>query len=182
MMSDGMTEAAREEFKVGDRVKYVGKRYISIQGNQGTILGRDEENEDFFIVDLGDYHGLTWSIKKNELEKLGDDWNEERQDIVGQNGNDGSHYGVSIDEATPQDWDSTNPFIKAAKALDKQIGGDHYSKLKIQPVEYIHANNIPFIEGCIIKYATRWREKGKFKDLEKIKHFCDLLMELEENK
>jgi Protein of unknwon function (DUF3310) len=64
-------------------------------------------------------------------------------------------------------------------ALDTQIGGDHYRNLKIQPVEYIHANNLPFIEGCIVKYATRWREKGGVKDLEKIKHFVDLLIELE---
>lgn len=65
-------------------------------------------------------------------------------------------------------------------AFDVQVGGDHYNKLKIQPAFYIHANNIPFIEGCIIKYATRWRDKGGFKDLEKIKHFVDLLIELEE--
>ena len=64
-------------------------------------------------------------------------------------------------------------------ALDTQVGGDHYRTLKIQPVEYIHANNLPFIEGCIIKYATRWRGKGGIKDLEKIKHFVDLLIELE---
>jgi hypothetical protein len=64
-------------------------------------------------------------------------------------------------------------------ALTKQIGGDHYRKLKIQPVEYIHANNLPFIEGCIVKYATRWRDKGGMADLQKIKHFVDLLIELE---
>lgn len=64
-------------------------------------------------------------------------------------------------------------------ALDVQVDGDHYKKLKIQPVEYIHANNIPFIEGCIIKYATRWKAKGGVKDLEKIKHFADLLIEME---
>jgi hypothetical protein len=64
-------------------------------------------------------------------------------------------------------------------ALDTQVQGDHYRKMKIQPVEFIHANNIPFIEGCIIKYASRWRDKGGVKDLEKIKHFVDLLIELE---
>ena len=67
-------------------------------------------------------------------------------------------------------------------AFDTQVGGDHYRTLKIQPVEYIDANNIPFIEGCIIKYATRWREKGGIKDLEKIKHFVDLRIELERRK
>jgi len=64
-------------------------------------------------------------------------------------------------------------------ALNVQVAGDHYKKLKIQPVEYIHANSIPFIEGCIIKYATRWKDKGGIKDLEKIKHFTDILIELE---
>jgi hypothetical protein len=64
-------------------------------------------------------------------------------------------------------------------ARDKQIGGDHYRNLAIQPVEYNHANKIPFIEGSIIKYATRWREKGGIDDLRKIKHFADLLIELE---
>lgn len=65
-------------------------------------------------------------------------------------------------------------------ALSNQIGGDHYKSLSIQPVAYIHANKIPFIEGSIIKYVTRWRNKGGLKDLEKAKHFIDLLIELEQ--
>jgi hypothetical protein len=64
-------------------------------------------------------------------------------------------------------------------ALNTQVGGDHYKTLKIQPVEYIHANGLPFVEGCIVKYATRWRDKGGIKDLEKIIHFAQLLIELE---
>jgi hypothetical protein len=64
-------------------------------------------------------------------------------------------------------------------ALDVQVGGDHYKKLKIQPIAFIHANNIPFIEGNIIKYITRWREKNGVKDLEKVKHYVELLIELE---
>lgn len=64
-------------------------------------------------------------------------------------------------------------------ALNHQVGGKHYKSFAIQPIEYIHANNIPFIEGCIIKYASRWRTKGGIEDLQKIKHFCDLLVELE---
>ena len=64
-------------------------------------------------------------------------------------------------------------------ALDQQIGGDHYKELAIQPVEYIHANSIPFIEGCIIKYATRWRDKGGLQDLQKIIHFTHMLIDLE---
>jgi hypothetical protein len=64
-------------------------------------------------------------------------------------------------------------------ALKNQVGGNHYSKLAIQPVEYIHRNGIPFIEGSVIKYVTRWRDKGGVKDLEKAKHFIELLLEFE---
>jgi len=65
-------------------------------------------------------------------------------------------------------------------ALNTQVSGDHYKSLTIQPIEYIHANNIPFAEGSVIKYVTRWRDKGGLADLEKAKHFLELLIELEE--
>lgn len=65
-------------------------------------------------------------------------------------------------------------------ALTIQEGGDHYKKQKIQPVVYCHANGIPFIEGNVIKYVTRWRDKGGIADLRKARHFIDMLIELEE--
>lgn len=64
-------------------------------------------------------------------------------------------------------------------ALDIQHGGNHYKGFAIQPVEFIHANGVPFIEGNCIKYLMRWREKGGVKDLDKVKHYVDLLIELE---
>jgi len=64
-------------------------------------------------------------------------------------------------------------------ALHNQVGGGHYKGLAIQPVEYIHANELGYIEGCVVKYISRWRAKGGIQDLEKIKHFCDLLIQLE---
>lgn len=66
---------------------------------------------------------------------------------------------------------------KSKYALNTQVDGDHYKKYKIQPIEYIEANNLPFIEGAIVKYITRWQDKGGKKDLEKIKHFCDILID-----
>lgn len=65
-------------------------------------------------------------------------------------------------------------------ALDVQEGGTHYKTLAIQPIEYIHANGIPFAEGSVIKYVTRWRSKNGIADLKKARHFLDLLIELEE--
>jgi hypothetical protein len=60
-----------------------------------------------------------------------------------------------------------------------QVGGDHYKSLKIQPVEYIHANGIGYFEGNVIKYVSRWRSKNGIKDLEKARHYIDLLIQLE---
>lgn len=63
------------------------------------------------------------------------------------------------------------------ECLKTQVGGDHYKKLKIQPIEYILANDLGYVEGNIIKYITRWKDKGGVQDLEKIKHYCDFLIE-----
>lgn len=63
-------------------------------------------------------------------------------------------------------------------ANDKQIAGDHYKKKPIQTWDYIAMNDIPFLEGNIIKYVSRWRDKGGMADLEKAKHYLEKLMEL----
>ena len=65
------------------------------------------------------------------------------------------------------------------RALDVQVAGNHYKDLAIQPVEYIHANGIGYFEGNVIKYVSRWRNKNGIKDLEKAKHYIELLIELE---
>ena len=67
------------------------------------------------------------------------------------------------------------------KALDIQVGGGHYKTLAIQPVEYIHKNNIPYLEGNVVKYVTRWRGKNGVEDLKKARHYIDLLIEMEES-
>jgi len=67
-------------------------------------------------------------------------------------------------------------------ALEKQVAGNHYKNMKIQPIEFIHANNIPFIEGCVIKYVCRHRSKGGKSDIEKAIHFLELLLEFEYQK
>jgi hypothetical protein len=64
-------------------------------------------------------------------------------------------------------------------ALEKQVNGNHYTRLAIQPIEYIHANEIPYCEGNVIKYVSRWRCKGGVADLQKARHYIDLLIEME---
>ena len=65
---------------------------------------------------------------------------------------------------------------KLKDPLNVQYGGSHYKNKAIQPIEYIFANKLGFAEGNIVKYITRWRDKGGVQDLEKIKHYCDLLI------
>jgi hypothetical protein len=59
---------------------------------------------------------------------------------------------------------------------DKQVGGSHY-KLPIQPVEYIIKNNLGFLEGNVLKYITRHKNKNGVQDIEKAIHYLELLKE-----
>jgi hypothetical protein len=63
-----------------------------------------------------------------------------------------------------------------------QVGGDHYTRMAIQPLEYALANNLPFAEGCIIKYLSRWRFKNGLEDLRKGYHMYGVLIASEEAK
>lgn len=63
------------------------------------------------------------------------------------------------------------------KALKEQVGGTHYKSMPIQPIEFIMANDLPFIEGNIIKYVCRWKQKGGKEDLEKVIHYATILLE-----
>jgi hypothetical protein len=62
--------------------------------------------------------------------------------------------------------------------LDTQVGGDHYKTLKIQPVEFINANNIPFLEGNAIKYIVRHASKNGVQDIDKAIHYLELIKKL----
>jgi len=64
-------------------------------------------------------------------------------------------------------------------SLNNQISGNHYKNFAIQPVEFIHKNQIPYIEGNVIKYVVRWKEKGGIADLEKAKHYIEMLIEMD---
>lgn len=62
-------------------------------------------------------------------------------------------------------------------AFDDQVGGTHYKGFKIQPTEYIVANDIPFCEGNVIKYVSRWRLKNGVEDLKKAEQYIKILIE-----
>jgi hypothetical protein len=64
-----------------------------------------------------------------------------------------------------------------SKVWDKQIGGEHYQKFKIQPSKFVIENELLYPEGCAIKYIIRHRMKGKRQDLEKAIHFIEMIIE-----
>lgn len=74
---------------------------------------------------------------------------------------------------------STPEEDEAFSALDRQVAGNHYKDLPIQPAEYIYANAMGYFEGNVVKYVSRWRKKNGIADLEKAMHYIELLIELE---
>jgi hypothetical protein len=67
-------------------------------------------------------------------------------------------------------------------ANDSQVGGTHYKNNAVQPWDYIIANDLPYLEGNIVKYITRWRKKGGIDDLRKVLHYTQKLIEVETHK
>lgn len=65
-------------------------------------------------------------------------------------------------------------------ANDNQIGGQHYYKKTIQPWDFIAANELGYFEGNVVKYVSRWRDKGGVQDLHKAAHYLQKLIELQE--
>ena len=66
--------------------------------------------------------------------------------------------------------------------LHRQEGGGHYKWFAIQPIEFIHVNNIPYIEANVIKYVCRHKHKNGVEDLKKAIHYLEMLIEMEYGK
>ena len=80
-------------------------------------------------------------------------------------------YEAGLNAVSPEEWD-------AVRAVDRQVGGDHYKDFEIEPIEFILANGIGYCEGNIIKYICRHAAKGGIQDIDKVIHYCQLLKEL----
>lgn len=65
-------------------------------------------------------------------------------------------------QVPPPDHDAANP--------------SHYADKAIEPIEYIMRNKLGFCEGNVVKYVTRWRDKGGKDDLVKARQYLDFLL------
>ena len=158
---------------------------VKVESKAVVILNYDEAL-DWCVRNIDDWEASWLAAEKTMgwewIEGLGSKW------LVPSSGRklciteaewlDGMNMGVTAEEeAALVDFGELTEEISSA--LDVQIDGDHYKKLAIQPIEYCMKNNLNFIQSSIVKYATRYKDKGGRVDLEKIKHLVDLLIEFE---
>jgi len=61
------------------------------------------------------------------------------------------------------------------KSLKKQVGGNHYKSLKIQPIEFAIDNNLSAVQLLAIRYLSRFRTKNKGEDLQKAMHILEII-------
>jgi hypothetical protein len=115
--------------------------------------------------------GEEWEVKSliPEGEVFAGEWN----CVELSSGDDGIFSTAQIEGYQP---------AAPKKALDIQIGGNHYKDMPIQPMEYSMKNGLDACQHTIVKYVTRFREKGGIEDLEKAKHCIDLLIGFEREK
>jgi len=67
-------------------------------------------------------------------------------------------------------------------SLDKQEGGNHYKSMAIQPIEYIMANGLGYLQGNVIKYVSRHKHKNGAEDIAKAIHYLELILDYEYRK
>jgi len=83
---------------------------------------------------------------------------------------DQNQLARSLDDATEEEWNH-------AAAMSRQVGGNHYKGMDIQPIEYIMANGMSYCAANIVKYASRAEMKNGVEDIKKIIHYAELWLE-----
>jgi hypothetical protein len=149
---------ANSRFTDGDRVISVRNTSDVPEGFIGTL----QHAQGMFDYEVTDDKGNMELFNDDELELLS-----VSSKVRIPNGPD-------RDDITPQEIQG-----EPQSALDKQVSGNHYKDCKIQPIEYIHANGLSYLEGNVIKYTTRHSKKNGKADIEKAIHYLELILEME---
>lgn len=87
----------------------------------------------------------------------------------------GAHYQAGYVACKEREREVSTT-LQNPKPTDRQEGGGHYKKLAIQPIEYIQKNELGYLEGNVIKYVTRHKDKGKAEDIRKAIHYLELIL------
>lgn len=193
----------KDEIKIGDIVKFVrsteytsyDEETINLYGFLALVFNINEEGgkkwygciyskdshcvaaEESYITKLTEWQisslNLTEYFSQKDLDKFRGE--REEDNVFYTVLKDYINGGVAITKL------DTKKYMQKQVALSYQVGGSHYKNKAIQPVEYIVANKLNFLEGCIVKRITRHREKLGALDIAKIRQECDLILQLEYN-
>lgn len=171
-----MNALKANKFKVGDVVEIVslqgtdgvgcrGDCYVGI-GETGVVTEVSEGDMPYEV----ETNGETWAWSENNLKLVNEETNTSQNEsidpffesdvILPKNDEDDFTccLGKSIESKT------YNPLVA-------QEGGGHYKNRGIQPIEYSHANSLSASQHSVVKYITRYYDKGGIEDLSKIVHF-----------
>lgn len=89
---------------------------------------------------------------------------------------DTNQYTFALPTQTEEEDAATD---SSSSPLTRQEGGSHYKDCKMQPVEFIHANKLNFLEGSVVKRVCRHRRKNGAEDIRKAIHELELILALE---
>ena len=84
---------------------------------------------------------------------------------------------------TPDMTEVNDKKVNTTSANNRQVGGDHYKKMKIQPWDLFGSifnldEQIGFYLGNVYKYLMRYDSKNGIEDLMKAKHYLEKLIEV----
>lgn len=171
-------------YKVGDKVVYTGEEFAHVLG-----------------LPIGANYWQIESTDTGEFIKINDVW--VHSDYV----RPYAEYGPPSNEPnclappvpapvlqTSHDWPDSIPLptyppdpdrddlptvlLDKKSAFDVQEGGNHYKGMAIQPAEYNERNKLTYLEGAVVKYTSRHRNKNGAQDLRKAIHCLELLLEI----
>lgn len=170
-------EKKEEIIKVGDVVKFqdnsiVHKKneIVNLYGMLGLVAKIDFNGGECYYSCIYSKDSHVFFTKRNNIAPL-DEWQLANIHL--------SDYFSEEDIKKYRGEKDDEPKQPISNALSYQVGGSHYKDKAIQPIEYITANNLNFLEGCIVKRITRHREKLGALDICKIRQECDLILQLE---
>lgn len=152
-------------------MKYKNLEGTELEGIPEVIIDRMLECQ----VEQGNKADID-VFKKNRrayINNGGFNWNDTHEDVY-----------IWSDVLLEKNFDSFYKFHNLWQQTDKepqspfnqQVGGNHYKDYQIQPIEFIIANNIGFIEGNVIKYVCRHKDKNGKEDILKAIHYLRLLL------
>lgn len=153
MSSLKTSNLSTNKFKVGDEVE------ISSLGNTIRRFGGED-----FLLPIGSISVVKAICEDNDEIELEDDLLYDTDDLK---------LIKRVDETNASQNESIKKSIesKPYNPLVAQEGGGHYKNRGIQPIEYSHANNLSASQHSVVKYITRYYDKGGIEDLSKIVHF-----------